>query len=270
MSTGRATGRTVSLDSVWTAVADELRLTFRSLRRSPIFLVTSLLTLTVAIAANTTVLSIVDTVLLRALPYRDPANLFLLEERDQRGVTRLASYLTFADWQQQSTVFDRLGFVRGNSALVRVGSREQRLAYGAVTPGFLEILGVQPVLGRLFTKSEEETGDDVAILGYETWQSVFNGDSAVLRQPMQYDGQTFRVIGVSTGGSEFSHERDGLASDRGAVALRQSPGDSQFPPREPRGGPAASRVDRRGGSRRDASDSIAHRSPAAGQLARMV
>jgi putative ABC transport system permease protein len=138
-----------------TAFAQDLRSALRSLRRSPAFTAGALATLTIAIAANTTMLSVLQEVLVRALPYEQADRLFMMVEGDGKGAYRAASYQTFLDWQRQSRTLSGLAFVRGNNALLRMPSGPERVVYGAVTPGFFTTAGFRPIIGRAFDRNEE-------------------------------------------------------------------------------------------------------------------
>ena len=104
----------IALSAVW----QDVRYGFRALLRSRAYSVAVLLTLVIALAANTTVLSVIEQVLVRSLPYDDESRLFMMLEGDGKGALRAPSYLTFLDWQQQSQTLDGVTFVRGNGALL--------------------------------------------------------------------------------------------------------------------------------------------------------
>jgi putative ABC transport system permease protein len=182
----------------------DLRYSVRTLRRSPAFTAAAVATLTLAIAANTTMLSVIDQVLLRPLPFSDAGRLYMVVETDGRKNYRAASYLTFLDWQQQSRTFSGLAFLRGRSGLMRTADGEERIAYAAVTPGYFSMLGVHPIIGRTFLPDEENgAGDDVAVLSYELWQSQFGGDRAVVGRTIDFDSTVIRIIGVMPPGATW-------------------------------------------------------------------
>jgi putative ABC transport system permease protein len=177
--------------------AQDIRYALHTLRRSRTFAAAVITTLALAIAANTTMLSLVEQVLVRPLPYRDAGRLFVVAEGDGSGNYRAASYQTFLDWQRQSRTLAGLAFVRGNSAILRTSSGLERAASGAVTRGFFTILGVHAALGRTFAPEEERgLGGDVAVLSNELWQSRFGGDRGIIGATMDYDNASVRIIGI--------------------------------------------------------------------------
>ena len=157
--------------------AGESRHTIRALRRSPGFAMTSGLTIAVAIWMNTTVLSVLDRVLLRPLPYADAERLVTVFEKSRQGETRLASYPTFLDWERQARAFDGLGFARGATGILRTDEGPERLTVAYVTPGWFHVLGARPRVGRSFLPDEEGgEGANVAVLSHALWERQFGGD----------------------------------------------------------------------------------------------
>jgi len=186
------------------SLEQDIRYALHTLRRSAAFSMGAIATLTIAIAANTTMLSVIQQVLVRAMPYANADRLFMMVEGDGKGSFRAASYLTFLDWQRQSKTLSGLAFVRGYSAPLVLPAGPERVAYGAVTPGFFDIIGVHPALGRAFDADEERgAGGDVAVISYELWQGTFGGDRSVLGRTIDYDSAAIRVIGILPPGVAF-------------------------------------------------------------------
>lgn len=186
------------------SLAQDIRYAFHTLRRSAAFAAGAIATLTIAIAANTTMLSVIQEVLVHALPYADADRLFMMVEGDGKGGFRGPSYLTFLDWQRQSKTLSGVAFVRGGSAPLVMPAGPERVVYGAVTPGFFDVMGVHPAIGRAFDAGEERgTGGDVAVISYELWQATFGGDRSVLGRTIDYDSAAIRVIGILPPGVTF-------------------------------------------------------------------
>jgi putative ABC transport system permease protein len=186
------------------SLRQDVRYAFHTLRRSAAFTAGAIATLTIAIAANTTMLSVVQEVLVRALPYANADHLFVMGEGDAKGAYRGPSFQTFLDWQRQSRTLSGIAFIRGNSARLETPTGPERIIYGGVTPGFFGILGVHPIMGREFDRDEENgTAGDVAVISYELWQSSFGGDRGVVGRTINYDSAVVRIIGVLPAGVSF-------------------------------------------------------------------
>jgi predicted permease len=186
----------------------DLRYALRMARKNPFFTALSILTLSLGIGANTAIFSVVDTVLLRPLPYRDASRLVRVETRNDplqihRGPT---SYSDFLDWKA-SGVFDDTGLYFIGNSLVRVGDGSERVPSGAATTSLFSTLGVRPLLGRLPSPEEDKPGaNPVTLLTENLWRSRFGADPSVIGRPIQVDGKPSVVVGVLP--ASFVFERD--------------------------------------------------------------
>jgi putative ABC transport system permease protein len=189
-------------------IARDLTYAVRTLRRAPVFSAVAVLTLALGIGATTAVFSVADAVLVRGLPYRDPAHLMAVYEADEGGHFRLPSFPTFEDWQAQgasaSGAIDGLAFVRGNGfSLPGVDGPEQHVA-AYVTPGFFAMMGAQAMLGRAFLPDEERPGAPaVAVISYDFFIERYGGDRAVLGKVLDVDSVPATIIGVMPRGFAF-------------------------------------------------------------------
>ena len=164
------------------------------------------LTLALAIGSATAVFSVVDAVVLRGLPYRDASRLRAVYERSDDGQLRVPSYPTFRDWQAAAPALrdaiDGLAFVRGNSAIV--GRNEQRQIIAYVTPGFFQLMGARPILGRTFTPDEERPGAPrVGVLSFDAFMKQFGGDRAIVGTTVAVDSIPTTIVGVMAGGFAY-------------------------------------------------------------------
>ena len=227
-------------------IGRELRQAVRTLGRAPAFTAAAVATLALGIGASTAVVSVVDGVLLRGLPYRDPAQLAWITERHVEGGERLPSYPTFRDWQAQAAAgVAGMAFVRGETALLRGEAGPEALLSGYVTPGFFSLLGTRPLLGRTFRPDEERGGAGrVVVLSYPLWRERFGGDPAIVGQTIDVDSVPTTVIGVMPRGfaypswatvwapietiaaTDSSLRRRGVHSDSRVVIRLRAPGDS--------------------------------------------
>jgi len=178
-----------------TLLAD-LRYAVRTLRKSPGFAAAAILTLALAIGSNTAVFSVVNGVLLRPLPFAEQDRLFMLAEQSRQGAFRPPSYPTFLDWRAQSSAFSGLAYVRGGGQRLAGSEGVQSIPASFVSPGFFATLGESPLVGRLFTPDEEQSGAHVTVLSYDLWQARFGGDPAILGKTLSLTAGVFTVVGV--------------------------------------------------------------------------
>ena len=166
----------------------------RIARRDPGFTAVAVLTLALGIGANTAIFSVVNAVLLKPLPYRDPGRLVFVWERNPSiGKDRdPVAPPNFQDWQAQNTVFEELGAYRlGGFALSGVDDPESVVALTA-TSSLFRVLGVDAAVGRTFTDEEERRRDRVVVLGHRFWQRRFGGDTAVVGRSITLSGGQLR------------------------------------------------------------------------------
>jgi putative ABC transport system permease protein len=180
-----------------------LRYAFRVLAKQPLFTAIVILTFALGIGANTAVFSVLNAVLLRPLPFKEPQNLVALGEFDMREKAdpgteiESISYLDYVDWRDQNKVFERVAVYTNQSVSTLTDGNEATHVQGeSVSADLFPLLGVQPILGRTFLPNEDEPGNRVVILSNELWQRQFGGDRAVIGKNVTLDRQQFQVIGV--------------------------------------------------------------------------
>src|SRR5882724_10348234 len=168
----------------WDILVQDIRHAVRMLRKSPGFAATAILTLALGIGASTAVFTVVYSVVLKPLSYRDSGSLVAAWER----VRFLSAEPTGPNprhvdlWQKRATAFSGLTFLRQVATGVTLAKEHPRLV-GAVVclPSLFDVLQVPPLLGRGFIPEDGVKGhDDVAILTYPLWQSLFQGDPGVI------------------------------------------------------------------------------------------
>lgn len=183
------------------AVAD-LRLAVRALRRAPAMAGAVILTLALAIGANTAIFSAVSAVLLKPLPFAEPDRLVMLweENPDFGWVQQDAAPANMLDWKRQTSVFtDVAGYPSFGSAATLTGHGDPRILKSQQATGNLfDVLGVPAMLGRTFTEAETWStgGPRIGILSYPAWRDVFGADSGIVGKSIELDGRTVEVIGV--------------------------------------------------------------------------
>lgn len=191
-----------ALPAVETLLQD-LRYGLRSLLKRPDFTAVAVLTLSLGVGASIAIFSVVNAVLLRSLPYKDPDRLLMLwEKTSQQDLP--TSYLNFVDWKDQSQVFEKMAAFRNdNFNLTGVGESE-RLDSTTVSADLLSTLGIRPVLGRDFLPQDDRPGSaPTLILTYDFWQRKFGGDTSIVGRQLTLNRQSFTVIGVTPAHFKF-------------------------------------------------------------------
>jgi putative ABC transport system permease protein len=182
------------LETLW----QDLRYGARVLAKSPSFTVIAIITLALGIGANTTIFSIVDSVLLNTIPFKNADRLVLVTEMEPFLADAPVSPEDFCDWQTQNDVFERIVAIEEwrSFGLTGGGPPEQVPAY-AVSTDYFQMLGVAPLLGRDFSPKEDDVANQNSVLiSYALWQRRFGGDHAVIGRPINLSGESYSVIGV--------------------------------------------------------------------------
>jgi predicted permease len=188
-------------------LVQDVRYGARALRRTPAFTVVAVLTLALAIGANTAVFTVVNSVLLRPLPFRDPSRLFLVSYMPTDLPFEVPPGLPDRTWlayRERARTFERVSaYGRSQATLSGVGDAV-RLAGARVDANFFSVLGIAPVLGRSFVGEEESVGrDHVVILSNGLWHDRFAADPHVVGRVISLDGIPHVVIGVMPSGFSF-------------------------------------------------------------------
>lgn len=176
----------------------DLRYGVRMLLKKPGFTLIAMFTLALGIGANTAIFSVVNTVLLHPLPYKEPERLIMIRETKLPQFPEFSvSPGNFLDWKKQNTVFERMVAFGGTSFnLIGTGDPEQVRAM-RVTEGFLTMLGAQPQIGRDFLPEEDQPDrNKVVLLSHGLWQRRLGGNPNILNQTITLSGQTYTIIGV--------------------------------------------------------------------------
>jgi predicted permease len=190
-------------------LAQDLRYGWRTLLKSPGFAAAALITLALGIGANTAIFSVVYGILLRPLPFRDASRLVLLNETSPQVGDVSVSYPNFQDWRRQSRTFSEMAAVSAVHFNMTGGSQPENIGGLAVSPNFLSMAGVRPVMGRGFTADEEKPGAaPVVLLSYALWQSHFDADRRAMGQTIRLDSQTVTIVGVLPPGFRWVEKCD--------------------------------------------------------------
>jgi predicted permease len=187
------------------ALAQALRIALRQLWKAPGFSLTVVLTLALGIGAATAIFSLVEGVLLRPLPFREPGRLMLIGDhlggRDGIGVTARE----IETYTATTTAFASVGGYAGKGYETPggEGNTPEEIPGMRLTAGIFRTLGVGPLLGRVFTREEEDGNRQVAVISYAMWLNRFHRDRAILGRTIDLDNRSYTVIGVMPRSFEF-------------------------------------------------------------------
>ena len=186
----------------------DFRYALRQLRKSPGFTAVAIAILALGIGANTAIFSVVNGVLLRPLPFKEPARLVRVwhvpPPASFPGMTMFAvSAANFTDWGNQNHVFDGMAIYTYHG-FTTTGAKPEQVAAGAVSAGFFSTLGVQPMLGRALSPDEDQVGHShVVVLSYRFWQEHFGSNPDIVGHDINLDGEGYLVAGVMPASFQF-------------------------------------------------------------------
>src|SRR5207248_5594821 len=192
----------------------DIRFALRQLLKQPAFTAIAVVTVALAIGATTAVLSLVNGLLVRPLPYREPQQLILLLQHfKSQNLERIpVSPPEFKDYETQARSFEKLGAFGYTDFNLAGEDRPERIAGATVTAGVLPLLGVSPIKGRFFQPEECTIGRDVVIISARLWQRRFNSDPQIIGTKLLLNGKNFTVVGVMPAGFDFPLQLFNLGS----------------------------------------------------------
>lgn len=181
-------------DQTW----QDLRYAARGLRKAPGFTAAAVLTLAIGIGGNTAIFSVVSGLLLNPLPYPDSERIVQINESARGDRGGISGGGTFLEWQEHQQHFEVIA-ARHQMSHNFVGRGDPELVRGwEVTPDYLSVFGLRPVLGRDFRAEDDAAGADqrVTIVSHRFWRNQLDGDAAAIGSLVQFDGEAYEVIGV--------------------------------------------------------------------------
>jgi predicted permease len=192
-------------------LVQDVRYAVRQLRRSPVFAVTAIGTLALAIGVSTSVFSVLDATIVRPLPYKDPDGIVRPRTYSPEGYTQPASWPEYLDWRKDNSTLSALAGFNPQSANLEsasfggsTGGRADAVMAVYGTDNFFDVFQVKPLLGRTFAPGEQDAGkNDVVVLSYELWQQSFGGSKDVVGKTIHVDGVANTVIGVMPAGFRY-------------------------------------------------------------------
>jgi putative ABC transport system permease protein len=195
----------------------DLRYSLRLLLKSPAFTAAAIFSIALGIGANTTVFSVINAVLLKSLPYKDPGTLMLvwgdsgehtLKKHNQVSATDVA------DYRSQTTAFEDIATYSGWYPIMSGESEAERIPAIQVGDGFFKVMKGEPLLGRVFTPEEQQDGKDfVVVLSHALWQRRFGGDPNIVGKTILLNARPYNIVGVM--GPDFRPLPETLVSPEG-------------------------------------------------------
>ena len=187
------------------SVFQDVRYGLWMLRRNPGFTLAAVLTLSLGIGANTAIFSVINGVLLSALPYPEPERLAMILPATEG----FANYPTFVDWRDQNQTFQGVAAMCADALDLTGGGEPEKIRAADVSANFFQVMGVNLAHGRGFTAEEEQLGNHrVVVLGHSLWQRRFGGDPGILNQTISLNSVPHVVVGIMAPGFRFPENTD--------------------------------------------------------------
>jgi len=182
----------------------DLRYGARMLLKQPGFTLVAVVTLALGIGVNTAIFSVVNGVLLKSLPFPEPERLVVLSETSKDVPDMSVAYPNYLDWRAQQTVFENMAARMPAGGVLTGDGEAERITGRWVTASFFPTLGVHPQVGRFFTDEEDRPGAErVIVLNNGLWQRRFGGDPQVIGRVLQYNSESWTIIGVMPAAFDF-------------------------------------------------------------------
>jgi predicted permease len=183
---------------------ESLRCAARTLRRDPVLWSTATLTLALCIGANTTVFSLVDSILLRPLPFPDSGRIYWVSERMGRSQTEVALGADYYSLREAHRLFDEVGAFDPLTLNWNGREKPEQLDAAQVTPSFFSVLGTKPFIGRFLALGEEgRAAPAVVVVSYPFWRSRLGADPGAVGQTLALDGLSYTIVGVMPQGFDY-------------------------------------------------------------------
>ena len=177
----------------------DLRYALRLLRKTPVFTIAAIGTLALGIGANTTIFSLVQTVLLHPLPYQDPDQVVMVwEDASRAGFPRnTPAPGNYNDWRAMNRSFTDMAATRFAGASLTMDGPPEQVLGRRVTPNLFSVLGVRPLLGRSLTPADDTIGVNVVVISHALWQRRYGGDPNIIGRTIRMNDVPHEVVGVA-------------------------------------------------------------------------
>ncbi len=186
------------------SIIKDIRYGIRGLLKHPGFTAIVVITLALGIGASTAIFSVVNSVLLRRLPFKTAERIVAIQELNPQGTRVQVTAANFLDWRAQNTVFEHLAAIRTATTNLALSDRAERLEMAQTSANFFEVFGVGPQHGRLFLPQDEQAGHEpVVVLSHALWVRRFGSDPGMIGKPITLDGANYTVIGIAPPGFQY-------------------------------------------------------------------
>ena len=187
----------------------DIRYSIRGLIKHPGFTAIVIVTLALGIGASTAIFSVVNSVMLRRLPYRTADRIVAIQEVNREGVQGQVTGPNFLDWRAQNTVFEHLAAIKTTFVNLTLNDQAERINLAQTSANFFDVFGLGPQQGRLFVAGDEQAGHaPVVVLSDALWRRRFGADAGVVGRNVTLDGATYTVIGVAPAGFQYPNKTE--------------------------------------------------------------
>jgi putative ABC transport system permease protein len=186
------------------SIIKDIRYGVRGLLKHPGFTGLIVITLALGIGASTAIFSIVDSVLLRRLPYPTASRIVAIQELNQAGKRVQVTSANFLDWRAQNSVFEHLAAIKQTTSNLALSDHAERIELAQTNANFFDVFGIKPQFGRLFIPQDEQAGHEpVVVVSNALWQRRFGSDPSLVGKPITLDGKNYTVVGVAPAGFRY-------------------------------------------------------------------
>ena len=176
----------------------------RLLLKHPGFTTIVVVTLALGIGASTAIFSVVNSVVLRRLPYRNSERMVAIQELNPKGEKVQVTAANFLDWRSQNTVFEHLAAIKTTTANLALTDQAERIDIAQTSANFFSIFGIAADYGRLFIASDEQAGHaPIVVISHSLWQRRFGGDKEIVGKAITLDGKSYTVAGIAPAGFQY-------------------------------------------------------------------
>jgi len=185
-------------------IIKDIRYGVRGLLKHPGFTAVVVITLALGIGASTAIFSVVNSVVLRRLPYRTAERIVAIQEHDPDGRRGQSTSANFYDWRQQQTVFEHLSAIKITTTNLALSDHAERIDLAQTNADFFDIFGITPQYGRLFIPQDEQAGHEpVVVMSHTLWQRRFGSDPSLVGKSITLDGRNYNVVGIAPPGFQY-------------------------------------------------------------------
>jgi putative ABC transport system permease protein len=182
----------------------DIRYGVRGLLKHPGFTGIVVITLALGIGASTAIFSIVNSVVLRPLPYHTADRIVAIQELNAEGRRGQSTAANFFDWRAQQTVFEHLAAIKTTTTNLALSDHAERIDLAQTNANFFDVFGLSPQHGRLFIPRDEQAGHEpVVVVSNALWQRRFGSDPTLVGRPITLDGKNYTVVGIAPPGFQY-------------------------------------------------------------------